>query len=275
MTREDQQTIEQAITNGYPLRSNFCLHAGWQMFRSEFRLFAWYSILIPLVGGLLGYFGIGNILVLLFYLLVSPVLYAGLYIAADKVYRRESLAFADFFTARERAGQLIISNLIALIITGVILIPIMMVLQKAGYIEWYAEVVAAPQAPPEPPILTATESTTFFLNLIPLIYLQVGFSWAFPLILFYEVGPWKALEYSRRLVTKRWGAQFMLLLTFFSLFFAASIILSPLAAFSPGLANIASFGLFLLFPWAYCALYFGFRQALPLPEPESEDTIVY
>jgi hypothetical protein len=47
-----------------------------------------------------------------------------------------------------------------------------------------------------------------------------------------------------------------------------SLRLQPLLAFGAGIANLASFALFLLFPWAYCSLYVGFRQATELPTTE-------
>ncbi|MEZ4985861.1 MAG: hypothetical protein R2795_12645 [Saprospiraceae bacterium] len=69
-----------------------------------------------------------------------------------------------------------------------------------------------------------------------------------PLLLFMGASPLNALEYSRRLINRRWGSLFMLLLTFFSLFIVGSTLLSPLAAMSAGVANVASFLLFLAYP---------------------------
>ncbi|RMF03903.1 MAG: hypothetical protein D6772_01485 [Bacteroidetes bacterium] len=269
MTEAQRQLYEQRLREGYFLNSTICLRMGWRMFRSQFRLFTYYVLLIPLLGALLGLMGVGNITLMVYYFLLSPLLYAGLYLGAAKVYRSEELKFQDFFKLREQAPAIIINNLINVLILGLVLSPIALVLQKAGYLEWYQEIVANPASPPEPPELTSTESTIFFLTLIPLIYLQVGFSWAYPFILFWRVGPWHALEMSRRLLNKRWSAQFMLLLSFFSLFFSAALLLSPLSAINPGLGNIASFALFLLFPWAYCSLYFGWQQALSTDDTEN------
>jgi len=194
-------------------------------------------------------------------LIISPILSAAFYLGAKQVGNGHGLEFKDFFKVMPKAGSIVITHFISTLITILILIPTYFIFEKIGMIEWYQAVALNPAEPPEPPLMNAVQSTTFFLNLAPLIYLQVGFSWAFQLVLFYDAQPVNALELSRRLVNKRWGAQFMLLLTFVSIFMLASMIVAPLAAFSIGLANVATMSLFLLLPWVYCSLYVGFNLA--------------
>ena len=62
----------------------------------------------------------------------------------------------------------------------------------------------------------------------------------------------------------------MLLLTFVSILMLASIVLSAIVSINVGLANIATIGLFLVFPWAYCSLYVGFTYALAQESKEEE-----
>lgn len=171
-------------------------------------------------------------------------------------------SLAGFFEGLPQAVPLILNSTLGLVITALILTPTYFLLERIGYLDWYAEVVANPTEPSDPPRTSGSQSMALFLNLVPLVYLQVGFSWAFPLILFMGANPLNALEYSRRLLNRVWGAQFWLLFTFFSMFMLAVLMLSPIAAISAGLGNVLSFGLFLIFPWAYCSLYVGFYIAM-------------
>lgn len=268
MKEEQRKQLEQVIQRGYFHSSSLRMRDGLKLYRQRFRDFALFALIVPFIGTIFNLLGLGWIGTLLLTLIVSPVLNAGFYLAAHSILQGEPWDFKRFWGAVPQAGALILNNLLSLIVTGIVMLPMYYLLERVGYVEWYYEVVNNPVNPPEPPTMSGSDSTVFFLNLIPLIYLQVGFSWAYPLILFWGANPLEALEYSRRLVTKRWGAQFMLLLTFFSMFMLASILLSPLAVASPGLANVVSFGLFLILPWVYCSLYLGFRGAMTPPEPQ-------
>lgn len=266
MTEEQKQRLERAIQEGYFHSSSLRLREGLQLYRLHFRHFAAFALIVPLLGSVLTLLGLGWVGTLLLTLVISPVLNAGFYLAANSIVQGKAWEFRRFFGGLPKAVPLIVNNFLGLLITALVLTPVFYLFQRIGFVDWYYEVVANPMNPPEPPEMSSTDSMVFFLNMIPLIYLQVGFSWAFPMILFLGANPVSALEYSRRLVNKRWGAQFMLLLTFFSMFMLASMLISPLAGISVGLANLATFGLFLLLPWAYSSLYLGFHGALKEPE---------
>lgn len=262
MNTEQRQRLEHAIKNGFPLYSSQCMQLGLGIYRSRFRDFAIFALMVPFIGSFLTIFGLGWVGTLILTVIVSPVLNAGFYMAARSTVEQEPWAFSRFFDGIPQAMPLIINNALGLLIAAIVITPMYFLLERIGFLEWWTEVAADSANPPEPPGMSSGQSTAFFLNLVPLIYLQVGFSWAFPLILFMGANPFNALEYSRRLINKAWGAQFWLLFSFFSMFMLASLILSPVAALSGGLGNVLSFGLFLIFPWAYCSLYVGFHGAL-------------
>jgi len=262
MQPDKQEQLEQIIQRGYTHFSHQSFIGGLRIYRSHFFGFALYALIIPVVGTLLGLAGTGWVGAALMTLLVSPLLSAGYYLMADTIVQGKPLRFGRFFDWWPFTVPLLITNVLSSVILGLVMVPMYLLFEQAGLVEWYNQVLATPATPPEPPLMTSMQSTSFFLNMIPLIYLYVGFSWAYPLVLFFDTGGMRALEYSRRLVTRGWGAQFMLLLTFFSLFMVASLLLSPITAGNPGIANVLSFGLFLLLPWAHCSLYVGFRRAV-------------
>ncbi|MEM1216971.1 MAG: hypothetical protein AAGJ82_14850 [Bacteroidota bacterium] len=261
MTSAQRAHLEALIANGYPHSSSECLALGWQIYRSRLRDFMWFALLQPLIASVFTVVGLSNIGLLLMTFLVSPILNAGFYLGAERATTPGAeWSFSVFFAARAKAVPLLFCTLASSLLLAVMLIPTYLLFERAGILEWYQEVVANPAVQIAPPELNATQSNGFFLNLLPVIYLQVGFSWAVPLILFWNTHPIKALEWSRRLVTRRFWPQFILLLTFFSLLILISIFLAPLAGISSGLANLGTFLLFLVFPWAYCSLYAGFRR---------------
>ena len=172
MTLEQKQHIEKAIKEGGIITSSECLQQGLKIYRHRFRHFAWFSILVPLIGSVFTLIGLGNLGMLLLMLVVSPILNAGYYKAIHSIVEQEEWSFNRFFSAREKALPLIINSFLGIFITALVLMPMYYLFERIGFIEWYYEVVANPEKPPAPPEMSSSESTSFFLNLIPLIYLS-------------------------------------------------------------------------------------------------------
>lgn len=263
MSGFNQDRFEQILQEGYLLNANQCVIDGLGLYRSFFRGFAPYALLLPLLNIVLDLLTFPGLGLLLTSLLIGPVLNAGYFVVANKLIGRQPVSFRDFFSARSHASKLILSNLIYTAIMLVVLLPSYFVLQKAGFLDWYQELLQNPTNPnpPDPPVLPSQASTVIFLNLIPLVYLVVGYIWAYPFILFFGLGPWDALEYSRRLVTRRWGSVFMILMTFFSLFLLASMATTLLRGLGAQAVSLASLAMFLGLPWVYSALHTGFARA--------------
>ena len=146
---------------------------------------------------------------------------------------------------------------------ALVLVPAFQILQKAGYFSWVQELMQNPNPaePPQAPELSTLSSTMLFINMIPLVYLMVGFLWAYPFIAFFGLGPWQALEASRRLISRNWWSVFMLLVTFFSVFLFAVMIMSLLQVLGSWGQVLGLMVFFGIIPWAYCSFFVGFAYA--------------
>ncbi len=86
----------------------------------------------------------------------------------------------------------------------------------------------------------------FLFCVLPGIYLSIAYTFGLYILLFFKIDFWESLEYSRKIVSKKW-------FSFFGLF----ILL--------GLLNLAGMivlgiGLFITFPWTMCILYIAFED---------------
>jgi len=87
----------------------------------------------------------------------------------------------------------------------------------------------------------------FVLLIIPGIYLAIAYMYAMPLVVEKNMGPWEALETSRKIITKKWFNMFGLLLVF-------SIVVT-VAALPLGI------GLIWAVPWAVICMGIVYRNA--------------
>ena len=86
----------------------------------------------------------------------------------------------------------------------------------------------------------------FILCVLPGIYLSVAYTFSVYIMLFFKIDFWESMEYSRKIVSKRWFS-----------FFGFLILL--------GLLNVLGLiclgiGIFVTLPWALCALYLCFED---------------
>ncbi|MCB0639756.1 MAG: hypothetical protein KDC54_24195, partial [Lewinella sp.] len=131
MTEEQRNRFEALLQTGFRISSTKSLEHGLLLYRSNFRAFAVFAMLLPLASTLIGLLPLGLAGFLITSLLVAPVLNAGYYLVADRLARGERPPFATFFDAREHALPLILNNLLAAAILAVVMIPTYLVFQKA------------------------------------------------------------------------------------------------------------------------------------------------
>ncbi len=263
MNQEQRHFLEEKIARGYLLHSAECLAEGMRLYQGNTGGFIALAFLPPLLSNVLALIpGLGVGAVPLTSLVISPLIYAGFYTGAQHLAQGERPRFGDLFRLRGRGGALIANNLLYVLILSLVLLPTYFVLEQAGYFAWWVEAVRNNIDPPAPPALNEQAALVLLLNLLPLLYLLVGYCLTYPLILFFHCGAWSALEYSRRLVTRRWGTFFFLLMTFFAMGILLSTLVPMLLRFGTVIANIGSMLLFLLVPWYHLSLYAAFNRVI-------------
>lgn len=273
MNELQQQHLEQRISEGYDFHPSLSLADGWRIFRKYTFGFISYAFLLPLASSLIGFIpGIGSWGMLISLVVLTPLLNAGYYPVSNRLIRGERVNYGHFFQWQGQAGAILLNSIIYYAIMALVLVPSFFALQQEGFFDWYAQAAAQPLgAAIDPPDLDQGTSTITLLNFLPLIYLLVSYIWAYPLLIFYQAGPWEALEYSRRLIGRRWGSFLFMLLTFFSLFLLFSMLLSVLAAVNIAIANFATLLLFAFVPFFHTTLFAAFARAIAPPQPAPEE----
>ncbi len=72
-------------------------------------------------------------------------------------------------------------------------------------------------------LMTILITSGFFLLVLPGIYLAVGYSLTFPLIFTRDLGPWDAMELSRKTIHKHWFKVFGIYLVMYLIYLASTI----------------------------------------------------
>ncbi len=201
------ERIEYLIENGYEPLLLDALMKGFGLtmkhkwaflgFFMIYLLISLFLAIIPVIGQLIGTFVVG------------PFFMAGVIWAYYLIWAGKWREFGNFFDVlrfdvwRRFVGVYALSTLIFLLVYS----PSLFALQKAGIIDWYFSYIEDPfgTEPLDLSVLVSGPFVVVWLNLIPIIYLAVAYSFAYCHALFVpEYGIWQCLEKSRQLVTRRW-----------------------------------------------------------------------
>jgi len=197
--------LQKRIDEGYAFNFGDYIGKGFRLIQQEVGLFIGAILLffviqivlsaIPFVGGLVSS------------LFVSPIILVAFYITGHKLDKGEKIEFSDFFRGYDKIGDLALTSLLTgLIVVGSI-IPGCIVLVTAGISSYYYSF--------EPDLNSVNGGLLalgLILIIIPAVYFSVSYLWALPLVWFYNMSPWPAMETSRKLVGRNWFVVFLFLI---------------------------------------------------------------
>jgi uncharacterized membrane protein len=196
--------LQKRIDEGYAFNFGDYISKGIRLIQQEVGLFIGAILLffviqivlsaIPIVGGLVSG------------LFVSPIILVAFYITGHKLDKGEKIEFSDFFRGYDKIGDLALTALLTgLIVLGSI-IPGCILLVTAGISSYYTF------EPDFDAVNGGLLALGLILILIPAVYFSVSYTWALPLVWFYDIKPWPAMETSRKLVGRNWFMVFLFLM---------------------------------------------------------------
>ncbi|MBK8516980.1 MAG: hypothetical protein IPL55_12085 [Saprospiraceae bacterium] len=203
---ENNQSIRQAIDNGYDFKIGSYISKGFELFKQNPGGYIGFAILffiISLVINMIPLFGF------VIAVIVTPPLSVGIAIAVHKQENDGSMEFGNFFKGFDYIGQLIVAYIIMLLIYTVIAIPLILILG----INFFSTIASGdPEA-----IMASYQEVAklgvwiFFIGAL-FVYVGICTRWTNYLIVFHKYDAVTAIKTSWQLVNKRWIMHFLFLL---------------------------------------------------------------
>ncbi len=249
--QDEKAKVDKIIEGADDFRLGSYLGQGFELFQKDIGGFAVFTLIFIVVSMVVGFIPFIGSLANSF--LIGPAMTAGIYLVARRLDKGEATEFGQYFKGFDFAGKLVVAALLTAIITGLAIIPFVLVVWDPAWLEWLQEIEQNPGSPlPEPPGLPPIWS---YLLLLPAMYLSIAYSFTYFFIIFHGMDFWPAMEASRRLLTKH-----------FFLFLLFVIVLGFIMMFSILLFCI---GILAGMPIVYCALYAAFADLTRLnAEPD-------
>jgi hypothetical protein len=225
------------LQNGYEFKFNQYLNRGWELFKSQALLhigtLVVFLIISVIAGFILGLIpGIGSILANI----LNAILFAGYFIAADKIAQGKEPEFKDFFGGFNFFGPMALYQIVYMLIMFLaLLLPLI-------YLLWavipFEEIIQLAQSEDElKAFLTdyfkggefAENLTSIIIPVILIliisIYVGLIYTITAPLIVLKKYGFWQAMETSRKVVNKKFFSFFLFLILLGLINFAGAIFL--------------------------------------------------
>jgi hypothetical protein len=180
-----------------------CLTQSFELWKSNFWPLVGVTLLIVLIQGVIGMIPFLGMISGFF---LNGIFYGGLYYYYLGLVRGQPREVGDAFAGFSRTPvplmlATMLSTVLILVVVGVSCAPLLMLLIKSA--------VANSHAMPHftPPMLAG-----FFVGFCALLYLSVSWAFTFILIIDRGLGPWTAMEVSRRVVGRQWFRVFFVML---------------------------------------------------------------
>jgi uncharacterized membrane protein len=149
--------------------------------------------MVPLLGAISGLF-------------LNGVFYGGLYYYYLGTMRGQPRQLGDAFAGFSKAFvPLMLASLLVSVLTVVVMMPFFGPL-------FFALGKAAINGAGSPPEFSAVTFVAMGLGMIVVIYLSISWIFTFPLVIDKGLGPWTAMEVSRRVVSAQWFRMFFLMI---------------------------------------------------------------
>ncbi len=261
------ERIEHLIEHGYEPHLMKALLRGLRLTWEKKWAFTGIFVVYVLIGLFLAFIPVLGPLVNQF--VVAPLFSAGLIWAYYLIWAGKWRDFGNFFDVlrfdlwKRMAGVYALNALIFLLVYS----PSLFALERAGIIDWYFSYLEDPfgTEPLDPSVFMSKPFIVVWLNLIPLIYLAVAYSFAYYFALFVpEYGIWQCLEKSRQLVSRRWFSFFEYYLAYFGIMVGAMVLMVGVAYFmaiGSGVGVVVGlvlfFAIILLLLWVALSIYGG------------------
>jgi hypothetical protein len=237
----------EVLSRDYDLDIAHCVGSAWALLKSNFGLIVGGAAIYLLVHGgisLLAQIPLIGIVVGIGSIVISGPLTGGLYLFLLKNIRHQATDIGDIFSGfRVSFGHLLLGYLVTTLLTACAALPGACLMCYPIYL------MTQQHAPSGPLILWATLG--FVLAIVPVIYLSVSWIFTLALIIDRQMDFWPAMEASRKVVGKHWGAVFALLVVC-------------------GLINLAGFfacciGVFITLPISVGAMMYAYESIFSAP----------
>jgi hypothetical protein len=245
--------IRELIDNGYEFKLGDYISRGFALMQANLGGFIGYFLVYVLITMVLAFIPfVGS----LASMVITPALTIGPYIVGNMMDNGRTPDFNAFFKGFERLGDLFLTYLLqVLVLVGAMMPGIILAITTLG-----ASFVENMDSGDFGDLNFGMAGISILLILIPVAYFAVSYAWSLPLVWFYNLKPWPALEASRKLIGKQW---FMMLLF---LFVSGLIAMSGLILLGVGLLFTA--------PAMSLAHYAAFADVTKLNEEETETDII-
>ncbi|HEY0864051.1 MAG TPA: hypothetical protein VGD97_08105 [Lacunisphaera sp.] len=188
----------ELIARAAPLDIFGCLSRSFDLWKANLLPLVGVTFVVFLVTGALGAVPILGALV---NIVLSGVFYGGLYYYYLGKMRGEPREFGDAFAGFSKAfGPLALASVFIVLLTMaamcVLIAPWVILMMVTGQ-----------QGQPNPLLFLG-----IFVCVLPVMYLSIGWTFTFALVIDQGLSPWTAMEVSRRVVTKQWFRVFFTML---------------------------------------------------------------
>lgn len=182
--------LNEIVDSGYEFKSSEYISRAFAIFKQSPGAFIGFVLVGFVILMVLGIIPIVNIVANL----ISPVLFAGIYIVARKIDTNQSFEFGNFFDGFKRnPGQIMLASILMGLIALVCAIPMIV-----GMVPMFSS--------------GGDPGAMFFIGLLVsmviIFYLMVSWIFTVQLIVFHDMQAWQAMQASMKIVKGKWWSVF-------------------------------------------------------------------